>query len=118
MSLTNGHEWIGYKDGDSHVPALPLKTRCGGASGRCLEVIDADGYWMATFRNDEDAAPYITDLTARYNAGYAAYRVRCASTSPERDDGKTPCPGCGKFFGSVRQHRKQSTKCKAIGVAP
>jgi hypothetical protein len=116
--LTNGHAWMGYENSDSHVPAMPLTTRRGGGvSGRCLEVIDARNYWMATFRNDEDAAPYIADLTRRHETGRAAYDAMCAAMPPERDDDKRPCPQCGKFFGSVKQHRKQSVKCKSQGVS-
>jgi len=111
--LTNGHVMMGYEDGQAHVPRLPLSARRGGGlSGRCLEVFDADNYWMATFRNDEDVTIYIAERTAKMKAGRAAYEAHCEEAAKnEPPEGKSACPRCGKFFGSVKQHRKTSTKC-------
>ncbi len=102
MSFTNGHVMIGYKDPRSYVPLFPLKMRKGGQWGNSTEVIDSRNYIMATFRNFEDAEPYIDTLTKRYNAGRAEYERKCALTPPE--DGKTPCPVCSKRFAGLRPH--------------
>lgn len=108
--LTNGHAMLGYKDAAAYVPVMPLRTCAGG-----LKVIDAHGHWLASFRNREDSDAYISERTATMEAGRAAYEMRCAEAARnEPPEGKSVCPCCRKFFGNVRQHIKDSTKCSAI----
>lgn len=60
-------------------PRLPLRTSGGprfDSMGRGIDVFDADGYWMATFRNKEDVSAYIAATTARINSKCAEIAAR------------------------------------------
>jgi hypothetical protein len=110
--LTNAHVWAGYTDPGAHVPWAPCTSKPSNPddfSRRGTEVLDAQGLWMATFRNWEDAARYkawAKELDKKVKvARKEAHENSAISTG---DDDRCFCRVCWKYFGTsgIGQHTR------------
>lgn len=115
--LTNAHKWAGYNDPTTDMPSYPLRIgakrefEIGGGTA----VVDANGKWMGTFRNAEDAQTFINDGAKRAKEMNAASdRDYMNSKVDDGDNDRTLCRVCLRYFstGGIGQHTKSKHAMK------